>query len=348
MKKELLHLSDLGGISGFESAIAPRIQKLLSNYCDEISTDTLGNVIGIRHCGQKNAKKVMIEAHMDGIGLMVTDIDEQGFVHFTNIGGVDTRILPSAEVLVYGKKELFGVIGAKPPHLQKPGEADKPAKLCDMAIDVGLSQEEACRYITPGDMITFVGGAKKLSADIISGKYLDDRAGVLSLLLCLESLKEETLPFDIVVLCAVQEEVGCRGALAGSYHIEPDAAFVVDVCHGDTPDSGTESIFKLGSGTVLSLGPNIHPYLVKIAQQAAMQQQIKYNLDVDGGDTGTDAWEIQIVKNGIPTLLLSIPLRYMHTTVETLSYKDVTATGELLAATLKNINLEELACCYQI
>ncbi len=348
MKKELLKLSEAGGISGFEFAIAPYIQKLLAKYCSEITVDKLGNVVGIRRCGHKNAKKIMLEAHMDGIGLMVTDIDEQGFVHFTNIGGVDTRILPAAEVIVCGRKELFGVIGAKPPHLQKPGEADEPAKLCDMAIDVGLTYDEACKYITPGDMITFSTTAKKLSSKTISGKYLDDRAGIISLLLCLDEIKDEQLPFDIVVLCAVQEEVGCRGAVAGSYNVEPDAALVVDVCHGDTPDSGTDSIFKLGSGTVLSLGPNIHPYLAQIAQDSAEKEKIKYSLDVDGGDTGTDAWEIQIVKEGIPTLLLSIPLRYMHTTVETISYDDVTATGKLLSAVIKNIDLEELACCYQI
>ena len=197
-------------------------------------------------------------------------------------------------------------------------------------------------------MITFCTTAKKLSSKILSGKYLDDRAGFVSLLICLDELKNTPLPFDIVVLCAVQEEVGCRGAQAGSFHMEPDASFVVDVCHGDTPDSGSDSIFKLGSGTVLSLGPNIHPYLAKLAQEVAEKENIKYHLDVDGGDTGTDAWEIQVVKNGIPTLLLSIPLRYMHTTVETLSYDDVSATGQLLAALLKKLNLEELACCYQI
>ena len=348
MKKELLELSESGGISGFESAITPKIKKLLEKYCEEISVDRLGNVIGIRRGGKNSSGKIMLEAHIDGIGLMVTDVDERGFIRFTNIGGVDTRILPSAEVIVCGRKELYGVIGAKPPHLQKPGESDKPAKLCDMAIDVGLSHDEVCKYVTPGDMITFCTSAKKLSPKMISGKYLDDRAGFLSLLLCLEELKNVNLPFDIIVMGAVQEEVGCRGAAAGSYHIEPDAAFVVDVCHGDTPDSGSESIFKLGSGTVLSLGPNIHPYLAQVAQTVAEREGIKYSLDTDGGDTGTDAWEIQVAKNGIPTLLLSIPLRYMHTTVETISYDDVSATGRLLAAAIREIDLEELACFYQI
>lgn len=348
MKKELLELSALGGISGFESTAVPKVKELLLRYCDEVSSDRLGSVVGVRSCGRRNAKRVMLEAHIDGIGLMVKDIDERGFLSFTNIGGVDTRILPSAEVIVCGKKELYGVIGAKPPHLQKPGESDKPAPISDMAIDVGLPAEEVRRWITPGDMVTFCGGAKKLSSKVISGKYLDDRAGLLSLLLCLDELKSTRLDFDLVVLAAVQEEVGCRGAAAGTQNIAPSAAFVVDVCHGDTPDSGTESIFKLGSGTVVSLGPNIHPYLSALALEAAQAGNIKHSVDVDGGETGTDAWEVQVSGDGVPTLLLSIPLRYMHTTVETLHYDDVAATGKLLAAALQKLDLEALSCYYQI
>ncbi|MBQ3553740.1 MAG: M20/M25/M40 family metallo-hydrolase [Clostridia bacterium] len=348
MKKELLDLSALGGISGFESAVGPKVRALLELFCDSVTEDRFGNLIGIRPCGKKNAKKVMIEAHIDGIGLMVKDIDERGFITFTNIGGVDTRILPAQEVIVCGKKELFGVIGAKPPHLLSPDEADKPAKMSDMAIDVGLSAEEVRKLVTPGDMITFAGGAKELGKKVISGKYLDDRAGLVSLLLCLKELEKKTLDFDVVVLAAAQEEVGCRGARVGAEHIAPDVALVVDVCHGNTEDGGTDSIFKLGEGTVLSLGPNIHPYLSFLAQDVADKQKIKYKLDVDGGDTGTDAWEIQVAAEGIPTMLLSIPLRYMHTTVETLSYDDVVATGKLLAAVIENLDLEVLSCYYQI
>ena len=146
----------------------------------------------------------------------------------------------------------------------------------------------------------------------------------------MSELEKKTLDFDVVVLAAAQEEVGCRGARVGAEHIAPDAALVVDVCHGNTEDGGSDSIFKLGEGTVLSLGPNIHPYLSSLAQDIADQKKIKYKLDVDGGDTGTDAWEIQVRKGAIPTLLLSIPLRYMHTSVEVISVKDVDACAKLI------------------
>ena len=144
----------------------------------------------------------------------------------------------------------------------------------------------------------------------------------------------------------MQEEVGLRGALMGTYGIAPTVAFVVDVCHGNTPDSGSDSIWRPGSGTVLSLGPNIHPGLSSLAQKVAKEKGIPYSVDVDGGDTGTDAWAVQVSGTGVATILLSIPLRYMHTTVETLAIDDVKATGDLLAEMLLSIKPEEYEICY--
>ncbi len=346
MIETLKILSDEGGISGFEYAVAPKVEELLKKYCSDVARDKCGNVIGWVRCGRKDAPTVMIEAHMDGIGLMVTDITDRGFITFVPIGGIDPRILPSAEVMVCGKKELFGVIGAKPPHLQSAEDAKAAPKIEDMAIDVGLSAEEVRKLVTVGDMVYFKTQAVSLPCGSgVSGKYLDDRAGIVSLLVCLEHLKNTKLPSHLAVLCAVQEEVGLRGAKMGACSIFPAAALVVDVCHGNTPDSGSESVFEPGSGTVLSLGPNIHPKMAQIAKRAADKENIKYSIDADGGDTGTDAWAVQVARTGVATLLLSIPLRYMHTTVETLSMDDVTATGALLAQTLLNLNPEEFSLC---
>lgn len=342
----LKELSNAGGISGFEYAVAPKVKKLLGKYCDEVTQDRAGNVTGMIYAENKEAPTVMIEAHMDGIGLMVKDITEHGFITFVPIGGIDPRILPSCEVVVCGKKELFGVIGAKPPHLQTPDTADKAPKISDMAIDVGLTEEDVRKYVSIGDMVYFKTDAASLPVKgAVSGKYLDDRAGIVSLLVCMEQLKGKKLPFHLAVLCAVQEEVGLRGAVMGTQKVLPAAALVVDVCHGTTPDSGSESVFAPGSGTVLSLGPNIHPRLAEIARAAADRAGIKYSLDVDGGSTGTDAWAVQVSGSGVATLLLSIPLRYMHTTVETLDMDDVFATGQLLAETLLNIDAEEFSLC---
>jgi len=348
MKKELMKLSSLGGISGFEYTICEDIKSLLYDFCDEVYNDSFGNVIGIFKCNKENAKKVMIEAHIDGIGLMVKDIDENGFISFVPIGGIDSGILPYTEVTVCGKKNLYGVIAAKNPAVLSEKEADKKYPLDSLVIDVGMSAEDVKKYVTIGDMITFASGAKKLSSKVFSGKYFDDRAGLITLLIALKQLKNTLLEFDVVLLAAAGEEVGLRGAKTGSYAIEPDCAIVVDVCHAKTPDSGSESTFEIGSGAVISKGPNIHLFLAKLAESVAKKEKIKFSIDVDGGDTGTDAWAIQVTKSGIPTLLLSIPLRYMHTTIETLSFDDLESIGDLIAAILKNLDLEELSCTYQI
>ncbi len=345
MIKELIKLSNSGGISGFEYTIAPEIEKLLKKYCDDVKKDVSGNVVGYIYSENKDAPTVMIEAHTDGIGLMVKDIDERGYITFTTIGGVDPRILPSAEVIVCGKENLYGVICSKSPHLLPPDEKNQGAKIENMAVDVGMPYDKVKKIVTVGDMIYFKTEAVKLLGKKLSGKYLDDRAGVISLLMCLERLKDKKLPFNLAVLCSTQEEVGLRGALAGTYNVDPICAIVVDVCHGTTPDSGSAQTFKLGSGTVITCGPNIDRRLFDIAKKTAQDNKIKYSVEAEGGHTGTDAWVVQTTRLGVATLLLSIPLRYMHTTVETLSMKDVEATAKLIAATLLNIDTEEFSLC---
>ncbi len=345
MIKDLIELSNSGGISGFEYTVTPKIEKLLKKHCDEVKKDISGNIIGYVWSEKKDAPTVMIEAHTDGIGLMVKDIDERGYITFVAIGGVDPRILPSCEVIVCGKRELYGVIGAKAPHLMSDDEKNKGAKIEDMAVDVGMSYDEVKKIVTPGDMIYFKTEAVKLLNKKLSGKYLDDRAGVISLLLCLDKLKGKKLPFNLAVLCATQEEVGLRGALVGAHNVDPVCAIVVDVCHGTTPDSVSAATFKTGSGTVITCGPNINRKMFDLAKKTADDKKIKYSVEAEGGHTGTDAWVVQTARYGIATLLLSIPLCYMHTTVETLSLKDVEATADLLANTLLNLNTEEFMLC---
>lgn len=345
MIQNLIELSNAGGISGFEYTVTPVIERLLSKYCDQVNKDISGNVIGYIYAEDKNAPTVMIEAHTDGIGLMVKDIDERGYITFVTIGGVDPRILPAAEVVVCGKRELYGIIAARAPHLMAADEKNSASKIEDMAVDVGLAHDEVADIVTPGDMIYFKTESVKLLDKKLSGKYLDDRAGVISLLMALRELKGKKLPFNLAVLCAVQEEVGLRGAVTGAYGTDPVCAIVVDVCHGTTPDSGSAATFKLGTGTVITCGPNIDRRMFEIAKNAADENKIKYSVEAESGHTGTDAWVVQTTRQGVATLLLSIPLRYMHTTVETLSMKDVEATAMLIARTLEKINTEEFSLC---
>ncbi len=345
MKKLIKELSDLRGISGFEYRISDKIAEYFRPYADEVTVDTLGNVIAVKRCGKENAKKIMIEAHCDEIGLMVRDIDDRGFVTMAMVGGIDARILPSSEVVIHGRKDVPGVIGAKPPHLQEADEAKKASKLTDMAIDTGMNADEVKKYVSVGDSITLAQSVGELGGGQFSGKTLDDRAGVAALITTMKNLMKIKTDVDVYAVAAVQEEVGLRGAKTAAYSINPDLAIAVDVCHGITPDN-SDNAFETGSGAVISIGPNIHPKLQKRLSETAEKYHVKTELDVDGGDTGTDAWAIQVSRCGVPTALLSIPLKYMHTSVETLSVSDVSAVSELLTYFIQNLDdsLEEWLC----
>lgn len=337
MERLIESLSNLRGISGFEYRMSDKIVECFKEYVGDIRIDTLGNVIALKKCGKENAKKIMIEAHIDEIGLMVKDIDDRGFITFVPVGGVDSRILPSLEVVVHGKYDLPGVIGSKPPHLQESGEQDKSTKIEDMAIDVGFSAKKVKELVSIGDSITFAQSVGKLGDNEFSGKTLDDRAGVAALIMTMKNLMKIKTEADIYAVAAVQEEVGLRGAKTAAYGIEPDIAIAVDVCHGITPDNSYNA-FETGAGVVISVGPNIHTKLQKKLVETAERYHIKYEIDVDGGDTGTDAWAIQVSRCGVPTALLSIPLKYMHTSVETLDIRDVKAVSELLTCFIQNID----------
>lgn len=337
MKELLKKLSEMRGISGFEYRISDEIKKLFEPVSDEVYTDTLGNVIAVLHSGKENAPKVMIEAHMDEIGLMVRDIDENGFIGFVSIGGIDPRILPACEVIVHGTRDIVGVIGAKPPHLQTAGEADKAAGIKDMTIDVGMSADKVREIVSVGDAVTVRGGFVNLAGDKVSGKSLDDRASVAALIKVFEKLKKVKLDVDVYAVAAVCEEIGGRGAAVSGYSLQPDLAVAIDVTHGITPDNSKHG-FELGSGAAIAKGPNIHPALAQRLIETAKSCNIKHTIEIEGGDTGTDAWLLQIAGDGIPTALLSIPLRYMHTTVETIAVSDVEAVYELLARFISELD----------
>ena len=333
MQKLIWHLSNLRGISGHEYRINREIARLFKPFSDCVEIDSLGSVIACRKCGILNAPKVMIEAHIDEIGLMVTSVTDEGFVTFTDVGGVDQRILPSAEVIIHGKMDVRGVIGTPPPDA---AEQDSSFNRDILAIDTGLDPETVKSLITVGDSITLPQSVGMLGKKQMSAKTMDDRASVAALIACMKKLRGEKLNCDVYAAAAVQEEVGCRGGKTTSFGIEPDMAIAVDVTHGITPDN-SKSAFAIGSGAVISVGPNIHPAMAKRIEATAKDNGIKYSIDVDGGNTGTDAWEIQVSGKGIATALLSIPLKYMHTPVETLAVSDVKAVADLLAEFIKGL-----------
>lgn len=331
MRKLIRRLSDMRGISGFEYRHTGEIRKMFAQYCDDVRIDSLGSVIAVKYCGRENAPKLMIEAHCDEIGLMVTSVTDEGYLRFANVGGVDERTLPMTEVTIHGKNDLWGVIGIKPGYLIESG---KTVKISDLAVDTGLEADKVKELVSVGDSITIAQSVGKLGKKQFSGKSLDDRASVAAILSVMKKLANEDINIDVYAVAAVQEEVGCRGGKTTAYGINPDMAVAIDVCHGITPDN-SDNAFEVGTGSVISVGPNLHPKLTEALFDTAKHHGIKVGTDIDGGNTGTDAWEMQVAQNGIPTALLSIPLKYMHTSVETLAISDVKATAKLLKEFIK-------------
>lgn len=326
MKDLIQRLSDLRGTSGHEYRINKAIAKEFEPYADEITIGPLGSVTAVKRCGIENAPKLMIEAHIDEIGLMVSSVTDDGFITFTDIGGVDERILPSLEVTVHGREDVYGVIGTLPKELT---DTSKSYKSEDMAIDTGLPADTVKKLVSVGDSITLPQSVGRLGKKQISLKTMDDRASVAVLISVLKKLRGIQTACDIYAVAAVQEEVTSAGGKTSSFAVNPDMAIAIDVTHGITPDN-SDNAFKTGSGTIIGKGPNLHPKLTARLIDVCREKGIKYDLEIEGGYTGTDAWDIQTSHGGIAVSLLSIPLKYMHTSVETLDIRDVKATVNLI------------------
>jgi len=336
------------GVSGFEDSVGHIIHQVFSTVADEVTRDTLGNVIALKRGEGQGRPTIMLAGHMDEIGLMITKIEEKGFLRFTSIGGVDQRTLVAQEVKVHGRRDLLGIIGMKPPHLLTPEEANVAIKMQDMVIDVGLTPEEVKAVVSVGDLATINRKFIPLAGDFAAAKAMDDRAAVAAMHQCLLELKGLRHTADLFAVATVQEEVGARGALVSSYHLKPDIGIAIDVCHGDMPGVPDQDTAPLGKGPNLALGGNIHPKVFEKLSELAKEHNIPFTIDPVPGPTGTDAWVMQITRAGIPTALISLPLRYMHTSVETLSLSDIKLAGRLLAYFVASVDREfvEALLCY--
>jgi len=340
-KRFVAELSNAVGVSGYEQKISKQVAQEFDKYTDEIEYDALGNLISCkRGTGNFSELKIMLAAHMDEIGLMVTKIEEGGFLRFTPVGGVDQRTLVGQEVMVHGKASLQGVIGAKPPHIQSAKEVTKAYKMEDMYIDLGLTEKEVNSQIRVGDIVSIKREFCDLKNDRVTGKALDDRAGVLMILETLKNLTKLKHQIDVYGVATVQEEVGVRGAITSTYGIVPDIGIAIDVCHATMPGVSKEDAAELGKGPAIGFGPHVHPKIFKKLTEIAKELDIPYQIEPSNRPGGTDAYAIQVTRAGIPTALLSIPLRYMHTSVETASLDDIKRGARLLAHFIVEINAE--------
>lgn len=335
----LKQLCALHAPSGFETEAAQAAVQLLKPWMDEVSIDRMGNVVGLRRCGRENAPKLLLDAHLDEIGFIITG-HEEGFLRFDDLGGVDPRMLPDRELTIMTQPPIHGVVACMPPHVQSKEDMDRSQPINEFVIDVGLSQEDAQRLIPVGTPAVFRAGCMALGESMLSGKSLDDRSCFAILVDTVERLKNEQLDVDLYILGSTQEETHSTGAITAVYGIVPDMCVAVDVTHGDSPDASKEDTFVLGGGPVIGMGPNCTGWMTRRMADKANELAMDVQFEVMAGNTGTNGWPIQISREGIATAILSLPLRYMHTPVETISRSDLTDTAKLLTAFVRGLGEE--------
>lgn len=322
-------LSAAGAPSGFESPVRALAAELLAPFTDEICSDAMGNLIAVKRCNSPGATKILLEAHMDEIGLIVTGY-EKGFLRFGSLGGVDARMLPAREVRVLTKEPMYGVIDTMPPHILSAADIEKPFERDKLFIDVGLSEETVKEKIPLGTPVVFAGGAELLGESRLCSKALDDRACMAIIIKAMEFLSSRELECDLYVLFSTQEEVGLRGARTGAFAIEPDHAIVIDVTHAYTPDAKKHETLEMGKGVAIGVGPNMNRQITDCLIELAKDREIPYQIEVLPGRSGTNAWEIQVSREGVSTALLSLPIKYMHSPVELLELDDANAVVRLV------------------
>lgn len=324
----------LPGLSGNEQAVSAYIARAFDPYCDEVRIDALGSVIARIH---GRGPRVMLCAHLDEIGLMIARIEEDGALRVRSVGGVDPRILPGMRATVYGRETLLGVFGAKAPHLLSEAERKKNYSEDDLYIDLGLSPERVRELVHVGDCVALEGGFTKLLNDRFATKTADDRSCVAILLRTAELLQRMDTTADLYFVASCQEEVSGYGAMTAGFAIEPDFSVVLDVTHAKTPGAPELETFGLESLTIAK-GPFVHPFLRQKMEDIAKEQNVAWQSEIVPRYTYTDMDELETVRGGVPSVLLSLPVRYMHTSVETFDMHALNECARLLAAWCAAVN----------
>jgi len=339
----LKKLIDAAGVSGYEGEVASIMRSELSKSCDEVSIDNFGNVVGRKGKGKR---RIMLAAHMDEVGLIARHVTKEGYIKFIKVGGLDDRVLYSQRVIIKSKKgDILGVIGAKPPHAQKESDARQAPSYAHMFIDIGSKdKKETEKKVEIGDAVIFEPNSGVLNGKLCYGKCIDDRVGCYALLKIMEKIKTDA---EIYGVATVQEEVGLKGARTSSFKIDPDYAIAIDTTvAGDSPGfNGDENVIKLGGGVSVTImeangrGIIVSEKMRKIFVDTAKKNDIKYQMDIlEGGMT--DGAMIYMNREGVPTGVLSIPTRYLHSATGVFSLDDVDAAVKLAVRSVERLARE--------
>ncbi len=321
-------LTEPVAVSGAEDNIVHLLSDILKDY-GTVTVDSFNNIF----CTFGTGIHILIDAHIDEIGLVVKNISDDGFIKFDRCGGVNRRMLLGSEVTVFGDAEYRGVISTFPPHLQKSGDDKIAPEFEDISIDVGMCKSDAEKHIHPGDRITFKRNFAELMGNQVTASALDDRAGVATVLLAAERLRN--MNAKITFMFSAQEEVGLRGAKIGAYNNDIDEAIVVDVSFAYTPSCKHSDCGDIGKGPMIGISPFLDRRMSNRLVEIAEREGIPYQTEVMSGATGTNADVITATKCGIKAALLSVPEKYMHSTVEVVDTTDIENVADLIVAYVK-------------
>ena len=327
--------------SGFEQPAQRVWRENVGPHADRIETDVHGNCIGIKN--EKGSPRILLAGHCDELGFIVHYIADEGFIYFHTIGGFDLNIIPGRRVHIHTKKgPVLGVTGKKAIHVMTGKERNKKMEVHNLWIDIGAKdKKEAESLVSVGDPVTYTVGFEELRGDVCISRGFDDKAGSFAVGEVLRLLSEKSFKAAVYAVSTVQEEVGLRGAYTSAFGIDPKVGIAVDVTHAtDHPDMDKKRVgdIKLGAGPVICRGANINPVVERMLIQTAEDEKIPYQVEGAPGGTGTDANAIQLTRAGVATGLVSIPLRYMHTSVEMLSLQDLENVSKLLAAFITRVD----------
>lgn len=334
-KKLIYSLSDIMSVTGSEYRGREELMRVLEDVFDEYYEDTTGTHVFIKKCGRENAPRLMLDAHFDEIGMIVSAIHEDGYLSIARAGGLDRRILPATEVKIYGAKTIYGVICSTPPHLQKAGDAKKLPELEDILVDTGYSKEELEKIVRIGTPIGFYEKTAPLLGNRLCGRGMDNKCCAAAAVRAAMLVSRDDMVCDLyVTLSSREEESLAGGCVNAAYTIKPDAAIVTDVTFAKFPGVEDYECGKMGEGVVISLSAVTDKYLTRRLCALCGEKDIKMSETVDATDTGTNATMLALTGDGIPTAVVSVPLSCMHTYNEIIDAEDVLSAAKLFAAAM--------------
>ena len=343
----LKKLISTSGLSGYETDVRRLIEEAWQPLTDELRTSRLGSLYGLKKSNmpisERKPPSVLLAAHMDAIGLMVTT-QVGDFLHVTEIGGLDPRVLPGQLLTVHGREDIPAVLVQPPDHLLPHHLKNQPVPIEYLLVDTGLAARTLSRLVRVGDVVSFAQTPLDMGEKYLAGHSLDNRAAVAVVTECLQLLQHRLHDWDVWAVATVQEEETMAGARTSAYELQPDIAIAIDVTFAKGANESSQTrVFPLGEGITIGWGANIHPAVYKQLKDCAERSEIPFKIEPIPHRSGTDAWALQTARAGIPTAIIGIPLRYMHTVVEMVSLKDIQRAARLLAdwITLLEVNLVE-------